>query len=752
MANFEKQATFAAVDVSHMYRLRPEYVTRGLREVFAMVEKGLLKPVYPVTTYPISRIEETFRLIATRKHIGKLVLVAEEQTVVQAPRPKAPPLRLHYEGTYVIGGGLGDLGKRMGRFLVEHGAGHIVALSRRNVDSQQQASLEQSISKLGGTLHIVKCDIGNEESTRAAAKEIASLPPVRGVIQSALVLCDHPLEYMELEDWNTAVSPKVWGTRNMYKAFCSPETTDFFIMLSSVASLIGSPSQSNYAAGNAFQDAFARAHAQGTQGITRYTTINVGAVEGSEQIARALDQNSEIARIIGAVSFSEVLATLEYAIGPQSRLDEVMQCIMPFDRDTMEDAVGKTALSDHMFDHVPSMRGQEETTSNSAADSKKPSATQAVERARSVEEAEDIVKLALLDKFAAFIGDDVPADQPIAALGLDSLVSIELKNWIKHIFQTALQTSELIGAQSIIALAKLIVSRMDLKFKGKTEAVDADEKQEGAHGSQIELPPKNMNAAITNGLDHNNNTKPRHGWDCCRLNEELPDQLLPDLDDALDFWLEANRHLYGPQQLESVQQDIRAMRASGSPARQVLQELFKTHEHDKSNGWYNDVLTDARWLSRRSPIAPYASIMGAHRDSKRPQSQAERAAIITSSALSFKRAMKAGTIEPLQIAGKPECTWRWDWLFNSVRVPHVGCDKMMRYDSDTHSARDHIAVLRRGHVFKVMLQDYDRGKDVPFGELKATFEAIVAQVEDDGVWAGILTTDERDSWALVRKP
>ena len=523
-------------------------------------------------------------------------------------------------------------------------------------------------------------------------------------------------------------------------------------MLSSVASLIGSPSQSNYAAGNAFQDAFCRTHTRGTQGITQYVTINVGAVEGSEQIARAHDQNSEIVRIIGSVSFDELLATVKYAMSPQARLDEATQCIMPLDRDRMEDAIGQTALSDHLFDHVPSKRGQKEATSNTAIDSKKPSATQAVEQAESVQEAEVIVQQALLDKFAAFIGEEVPADQPIMSLGLDSLVSIELKNWIKHIFQTPLQTSELTSAQSIIALAHLIVSRMDLKCKVKVKANDDDEKQEGTHENQATSAPENTKTTATNGHEHDGNTKPRHGWKCCRLNEELPDQPLPDLDDALDFWLEANRNLYSTQQIESIQQDIQTMRAPGSPARQILQELFETNKHEKSHGWYNDVLTDARWLSRRTPIAPYASIMGAYRESKMHHSQAERATIISLSALSFKRAMKAGTVEPLRLAGKPECTWRWDWLFNSVRVPYVGCDKMMRYDSDDQNARDHIVVLRKGHVFKVMLQDEDQGKDVPFGKLKATFEAIVAQVEDDGVWSGILTTDERDSWALVSKP
>ncbi|KAK1977623.1 hypothetical protein LZ30DRAFT_731336, partial [Colletotrichum cereale] len=78
-----------------------------------MVDKGLLKPVHPVTAYDMSRIEECFHLIATRKHVGKLVPVADGQTVVQGTRPSPPPLQLRRDGTYLIGGELGDLGKKM---------------------------------------------------------------------------------------------------------------------------------------------------------------------------------------------------------------------------------------------------------------------------------------------------------------------------------------------------------------------------------------------------------------------------------------------------------------------------------------------------------------------------------------------------------------------------------------------------------------------------------------------------------------
>ncbi|KAK9419086.1 hypothetical protein SUNI508_01063 [Seiridium unicorne] len=756
MANFDKQATFASIDIPYMYQGRPGIVTRGVKDIFTMLDQGLVKPVYPVKTMDMSNVEQAFSLIAERKHTGKLVLVADEQTLVQATRATAPALRLQPEGTYVIGGGLGDLGKRIAYFLAEKGAGHIVALTRRDVDvvAQQPAVIEvqKSIADLGSALYVVQCDISDEENTRRAADKIArlGLPPIRGVIQSATILRDHPFEFIGFDDWKDSLSPKVQGTLNLHAGFCWPETTEFFVMLSSVASIVGSASQSNYVAGNAFLDAFARSGKQSPGAVTSYATINVGAVEGSNLVAGAREQGSDVAQTFGSVSFDEVLTTLEYAINPQARVNkEVVQHLMHFSRDTMEDAFGPSALSDPMYEHIPSKRRQDgKATNSTGANNKKQSVLQTVEQAETIAEAEEIVKKTLLDRFTAFIGDDVP-EGPIAALGLDSLVSIELKNWIKHTFRTPLQLSELSGAQSMLALAKVVVSRMNLKsnsVNGKSPASHHN----GQNGTTSESRAGSQDAAITavNGISVAGEAV-GHGQGCCKLSA----QPLTGLDDALDYWLEANEHLLSPQQLESVHRDIDEMRAPDSLARKILQDLYDTHKDDKSTSWFTDIVTDARFLCRRAPVAPWTSIMGAQRDnSGKRHSQAERAAIITSAAISYRQAMNAGEVEPQEIAGRLECTWGWEWLFNSTRVPQLKCDKVVSYapSPDDHIVQGHVAVLRKGRLFKVMLQDED-GKDVSFQHLQATFEAIVARVEGDDVLSGLLTTDERDSWAKIRE-
>ncbi|GKU05699.1 beta-ketoacyl synthase protein [Fusarium langsethiae] len=763
MANFDKQTTFAAVDIFYMHQNRPERVIRGIQEVFSMVDQGLLKPIYPVVTFDMACVEQAFSFMAERKHTGKLVLLADEKTQVEATRAKAPALRLQQNGTYVIGGGLGDIGKKIGRFLAEQGAGHIVALTRRDAESvsQQPAMIgfTESVRQLGGALHILQCDIGDETSTRDAAQKLTllGLPPVRGIIQSATVLRDRPLENMEVGDWNESVKPKVQGTLNMNNFFCSLETTDFFVMLSSVASVVGSTSQSNYAAGNAFLEAFAHAQTQAERGITKYATVNIGAVEGSALVSGVQDQGIDITSTIGSVSFDEVLAALEYAMNPQAQGDPtVVQHLMHFSRDKMEVSSGPWALSDPIYDHIPSKIKLEGRSASKGGDAKKQTILQAVEEADTMAEAEVIVKQALLDKFEAFIGDDVP-DVPIATLGLDSLVSIELKNWVRHTFKTPLQISELTSAPSMLALARLIISRMVLKFKtasGATAEANAVERRSLAALLPVIEPAissESSDAALSDDATDETSSvgEPEwHGKDCCRSYTELPVMPLPDLDETLDYWLGSNEHLFHAEQLESIHRDMRSMRATDSTARLVLRDLYSKHADDQTNSWFTDIVTKARFLCRRAPIAPWTSNMISQRDNPgKRHTQIERAAIITSSALSFKHAIYAGEVEPFEIAGKPECTWGWGWLFNSTRVPQPDCDKVESYTSSI--IRDHVAVLRKGRVFKVMLQDEDN-KDVSLHQLEEIFQAIVAQVEGRDVLSTLLTTDDRESWAKIR--
>jgi NADPH:quinone reductase-like Zn-dependent oxidoreductase len=189
MAPFDRSITFAAVDLVVLFETQIERMNDEFQTVMKMFESGILAPVAPVTAIPVSNIEEAFRLIASRKHTGKVVVEAESDALVKAVIAKPEPLQLDPSGSYVVAGGLGDLGKRICRLLATHGAKHIVTLSRRSPSDEDRQAFEADMAQLGAALHIVKCDIIDESSmTEAASICQESLPPVKGVIHAGMVL------------------------------------------------------------------------------------------------------------------------------------------------------------------------------------------------------------------------------------------------------------------------------------------------------------------------------------------------------------------------------------------------------------------------------------------------------------------------------------------------------------------------------------------------------------------------------------
>ena len=111
----------------------------------------------------------------------------------------------------------------------------------------------------GCQIYVRQADVSRGEEVEALLTEIvaATLPPLKGIIHAAGVLDDGVLSQQNWSRWETVLMPKVRGAWNLHQA-TRDLPLDFFVLYSSVASVLGSAGQSNYAAANAFLDGLAQ--------------------------------------------------------------------------------------------------------------------------------------------------------------------------------------------------------------------------------------------------------------------------------------------------------------------------------------------------------------------------------------------------------------------------------------------------------------------------------------------------------------
>ncbi|KAI0552681.1 beta-ketoacyl synthase domain-containing protein [Xylaria curta] len=719
---FDRSVTFAAVDLVAVAEGRSETVYSHLHSIVEMFGKGQLRPLNPISTYPIGKIEEAFRLIAARKHTGKVVLECPEQSTVKATLPERKQLVLPTHAAYVIAGGLGDIGRRLAVLLASRGAKHIVLLSRRVPEPELEEEIHLSVASFGCTIHIIRCDIAKESDVFLCAEYCQKHQLlVKGIIHSGMVLRDRPFANMTLEEFAAPLGPKVYGTMNLDKAFASPDL-EFFIMLSSSATVIGNGSQANYAAANAFQDAFANANA-GNVNKTTYVALNLGAVEGSRAVAETSEAQSNRLKSI-SITMTELLLGVEYAISPQASQDKLSHAIMGISRQGLADAGDLSSLKNTIFSHLPAAENETGAGNTSNTD-----ITHRIGNCSTVEEAQVLITEAVIAKCASFLGcavDEISQNQPLSEIGFDSLVSIELKNWLLRTFDSPVQTAEISGASSIIALATVTTDRSRMVHDKPKKGVDK------------------ADTTTTNNKNLKTKTAGLQNFECC-VTTPRPKLPLFSLEDYLDcYWQTVSVFAHDDAERESLARAIDEFRTPGSVGARAYSSLIERANDADIECWLADAQTNSVFLHFRHPIAPWNAFMHTHHDSPTPHSQAERAALVTSAAFQFLLGMERNEIGNDWLGPRQLCSYYWTWMFNAIRRPHVHCDEMKIYPESRH-----IAVLRKGHVFKIPLQD-ERG-DLSLEQLTGMFQAILdADVGEDS-WAGILTTDFRDIWALNRE-
>ncbi|HEY0602496.1 MAG TPA: type I polyketide synthase, partial [Herpetosiphonaceae bacterium] len=215
------------------------------------------------------------------------------------------PLKLRADGSYLITGGLGGLGLVVARWLAEHGARRLILMGRtqlpgramwRQIDAESpighQVAAIRELESLGVTVHLAAVDVGDPVQLAAFLQEFQQegWPAIRGVIHAAGMLRDRTILQLDAETFHQVLRPKIAGAWLLH-TLLKDAPLDFFVLFSSVASLLGSVSQGNYAAANAFLDALA--HHRRARGLPALS-INWGPWAEIGMAARLFEQGGRL--------------------------------------------------------------------------------------------------------------------------------------------------------------------------------------------------------------------------------------------------------------------------------------------------------------------------------------------------------------------------------------------------------------------------------------------------------------------------
>jgi phthiocerol/phenolphthiocerol synthesis type-I polyketide synthase C len=244
--------TLASVDLPALLRRVPGRFVRALESGWQLVEAGRFAPL-PVSPRGFAE-EGTYR-----PEPGVAVPVLVGPSTVTGIAPVAlPDGRLRTDGTYLITGGLGELGLSLARFMAERGAGRLVLLGRSGPRPETAARLA-AVRAAGAEVEAAACDVADRAALDAVlARARAGGRPLRGVVHAAGLLADSTIRNLTPRQLDEVLAPKALGAVNL-DAATQGDPLDFFVLFSSAAALVGNAGQAAYAAGNAFMDALAQA-------------------------------------------------------------------------------------------------------------------------------------------------------------------------------------------------------------------------------------------------------------------------------------------------------------------------------------------------------------------------------------------------------------------------------------------------------------------------------------------------------------
>ena len=183
--------------------------------------------------------------------------------------PETNPISCQADASYLISGGCGALGLKTAQWLAARGARHLILTGRRGAASQEAQETIAALKQQGVTAHVVQVDVADEEGMKRVFQELAeTMPPLKGIVHAAGIAGIDTLDNMTLEAFRAVCRPKIQGAWILHQ-LSEGMPLDLFVCFSSISSVWGSKAHGHYAAANSFLDALcAYRAAQGLPGLS----------------------------------------------------------------------------------------------------------------------------------------------------------------------------------------------------------------------------------------------------------------------------------------------------------------------------------------------------------------------------------------------------------------------------------------------------------------------------------------------------
>ncbi|XTZ15071.1 type I polyketide synthase [Micromonospora echinospora] len=390
----------------------PDRIRAMFAALMDLFGSGVLEPS-PITTWPIDRAPAAFRHLQQARHVGKLVLTL--------------PGGLDPEGTVLITGGTGTLGRLLARHLVtRHAVRHLLLTGRRGRDADGVAELEEELAELGAEVTVAACDVADRDALARVLDEVPAAHPLTAVVHTAGLLDDATVEALTPEQVTRVLRPKVDGAWHLHD-LTRDLPLDAFVLFSSVAGTIGLAGQGNYAAANAFLDGLAALRR--STGRTA-TSLAWGLWAESSGMTGHLAE-ADLARMgragVAGLSNEEGIALFDLAV----TRDQAHLVPVRLDRAALRSRADRHTVPGMFRDLVPppGRRVVERVTRGAGS-----SSSWAAQLAQLPEERRHDALVRLLStEVASVLGRSGGIDhgQTFRDLGFDSLASVELRNRLR---------------------------------------------------------------------------------------------------------------------------------------------------------------------------------------------------------------------------------------------------------------------------------------------------------------------------------